>query len=227
MINLPGWLNRFRKQTTGGDGGGGGGLTFLRSATQAGTGGSPTSITVDSTGSGPMFLLVSYGSLTHPAITDGLGGNTWNADVDANNNHISIFSCLNPSNTNSSHTLSINNINGAYLVFLKFSGSTTTALQAVSTPGTTGNWNSSTVHAGSLTPSGANNLFIALAWWDVGAGGAGDTIDSGFTKIIAFGTNPGMGVGYKIKSSDSSAENPGWVHTGAADGVFIQATYTP
>jgi hypothetical protein len=225
MLTLPNWLNRFRKQTTGG--GGGGALTFLRSANQAGTGGSPTSITVDSTGSGPMFLLVSYSSLTHPAITDALGGNTWNLDVDANNNKISIFSCLNPSNTNSSHTLSIANVNNTYLTFLKFTGSTTMAFQAGSTGGTTGNWNGGTVRAGSLTPSGANNLFLAVAWWDVGAGGAGDTIDSSFTKLYAFGTNPGMGVGYKIKSSDSSAENPGWVHTGAADGVFMQATYTP
>jgi hypothetical protein len=210
---------------TGGGGGGGGAFAVLRTASQAGTGGA-TTVTMDTTGATRLFALVTGGGLSHPALTDGTG-NTWTADIDWNNSHVSVFSCLNPTHVGTGHSISINNVNNCNIIFVAVTGGSSPAFQAASAGGTTGNWGGATVNAGSLTPSGGNNLFLAVAWWDVGAGGASDTVDSGFTKIDAFSTNPGCGGAYKIKSSDSTAENPGWKHTGASDGVFIQATYTP
>jgi hypothetical protein len=225
ILEAPG-LAAFGTNTPAGGGGGGGGFTFLGSV--SGTGASNLqSPSLDTTGATALFAIVTGGALTHPTITDSQS-NTWVADVDWNGNHVSIFRCLNPgSKVNAAHTVTVGNGNTINVIFLAFSGSGTHAFDSASAGGTTGNWNGATVNAGSLTPSGSNNLFIAAAWWDVGAGGAGDTVDSSFTKVDAFGTNPGCGGAYFIASGSNAAKNPGWKHTGAADGIFIQTTYTP
>lgn len=224
MISLPNWLNAFRKKSTGG-GGGGSGFILVGSVFQAGTSGDTTSPTLDTTGATDLFVLVTGNSLSHPTTIDNKSNPGWTADIDWNNSHISLFHCT-PSSVGHGHTVTVQTVSGCNLTFIavKKSGGTAT-LDGVSTSGSTGNWNSSTVRAGSLTPSTPNNLFLGIAWWDIGAGGVSDTVDSSFTKIAAIGTNPGHGSACKIKSADSSAENPGWVHAAGADGTFIQATY--
>jgi hypothetical protein len=178
---------------------------------------------LDTTGATALFAIVSGSAVSHPTIIDSKS-DTWNTDIDWNGGHISVFSC-NPSSVGSGHTVTIQVASGCNVIFIAFSGSSKT-LDGVSTPGSTGNWNGATVNAGSLTPSTANDLCFAVAWWNVGAG-TSDTVDSGFTKTAALGTNPGLGLAYKIKSSDSTAENPGWIHAAGADGMVIQAQYHP
>lgn len=212
-----------KKIVSGGGGGGSSGFTFIASSSQVGTTGNTISPAIDTTGATDLFVLITGGSGSTPSISDN-NSNSWNIDVPWSGHYMIYHSVA--SLVGSGHFVTVGNVSGCNVVFIAFSKSGGAILDgSPSTPGSTGNWNGSTVRAGSLTPSTANNLFLALAWWDVGAGGAGDTVDSGFTKITAIGINPGLGAAYKIKSSDSTAENPGWVHIGAADGFFIQVCY--
>jgi hypothetical protein len=207
-------------------GGGGSGFTLVNSpVSQIGTSGDTTSPTLDTTGATDLFALVGGSSGSTPTLTDSKG-NSWTADINWNNSKISLFHSV-ATSVGSGHTVTVGVVGGCDVIFFAVTrtGGGGATLDGVSTPGTTGNWNGLTVNAGSLTPSTANDLCIAIAWWNVGAGGAGDTVDSSFVKIAAIGTNPGLGGAYKIKSSSSTAENPGWVHVGGADGVFIQAMY--
>jgi hypothetical protein len=120
ILEAPGLAAFGNAPTVGGGGGGGGGaFTFIRSASQVGTGGH-TSVTMDTTGATCLFALVTGGGLSHPTLTDNKG-NTWSTDIDWNNSHISLFSCLVPSSVGTSHTISINNINNCNIIFVAFS----------------------------------------------------------------------------------------------------------
>ena len=180
---------------------------------------------------------VSYspGSLGATPISDSQS-NTW-IDVGTtyqsggNPRAVRVFYCINPS-TSSSQTFRTNTASYGSLAVETFACNGTPSFFNQTGQG---NFSDSSpgngFQAGSLSPSTPNDLFA----FTLGLGGSnGTSVDSGFTAGVRDnGSSICAGVFcYKIKSSDSSAENPTWTNSansygGATQLVFVEPSVTP
>lgn len=194
--------------------GGGGSYNklFDRSAAGAASGGDATTSTVDSSGATLIVIGVSY-YITAPTVSDSKG-NTWTALTAEVQTSASarLYYCENPT-VGSGHTFTGADGDGVAVVIhvLGFSGNAATPFDAETgdqTPTMT------TLQAGSITPAGANELFVSLL--TINNVTLDATVDSGFTALATLDSGDGVPSGilaYKIKS-DATAENPTWTAVG-------------
>jgi hypothetical protein len=203
----------------GGGGGGGSGYTLIDHIVAAGSTGTTTTGNINSTGANLLVAGMIIGSGSVPNLVDSKS-NSWTTALAGWNNRMTLFYCLSPGSVGSGHNLASNNLSGAIVWFAAFAKSGgSPGFDALATGNVTANWQSSLLQCGSISPASANDLFVSFTAFDVGTG-AGDNCDSSFVALDtpAKNTTTGLGldVSYKIKSSDSTAENPGW-RRGAAN----------
>lgn len=160
-----------------------------------------------------------YGITANPTLTDDTSGsNTWNgltAIIDNVESKVRIYWCR-PSVKSATHSLTL----AGPSIFASgatygFTGSDATPFDQES--GTDGD----TQQPGSITPSGANYLFITAAGLRAGSG---YTVDSGFTyQNVGYsgGAHEGLGLAYLIQSGGPAGVNPMWDTAGAT----TQATF--
>lgn len=187
--------------------------------TAAGSAGGNTVTTsgITTSGANLLIVMVSEGASENP-VTAGLSdsnSNTWTALTSQNTSSTSgaLFYCLNPT-VGAGHTFTFTHSSFfPGIAVLAFSGVNTAGTDGQS--GATGDGLHASLQPGSITPSAANDLFVTGLGY-----GASRTmaIDSSFTitdqiDFLASGGNEGIAAAYKIKSSDSTAENPTWSWT--------------
>lgn len=214
MLSLPNWLNRFRKQPSGG---GGAAPTLVFSNSALGTIGGCATSAAAATGSTLLVAGIRGYRLPLP-VASSSPSNTWTALTGQviGGGAGAIISYVGSPTTSGSQTFSVDggDVGTQYssVGMMGFSGVTT--FDAASA-GATSAGGVNHIQPGSVTPSTGNDVMIAVVSTDGGTWTF--TIDSGFT-IIAQGTNDGgrsFAVAYKIKT-DSVAENPTFtVATGA------------
>ena len=220
MITLPNWLNRFRRQTAGGGGGGGVSWSLIASTSVAGTTGN-TQVTIDATGGNLLAVAFDWSGGSAPTLTDSTGDTLTQAIA-------STFGGGNPkarwyykiSPTSGSHTITVP-VAGisphVHVYVFNKSGGTPVFHSGVDSGQLSGNWGSTSVKTGSITPATATSLFLSSAWWDT-AGTLSPNCDSSFVKpnSSTFGGGAGIQTAYKIKA-DSLAENVTWTPGGSSN----------
>lgn len=202
---------------TGGGGDGAFTYTFIAATNVAATGDTATTTpAIDTTGANLLIGVAAWSNTgtNAPAFSDSKG-NTWIRSVqyDAFNPKITFWYCTNPV-VGSSHTFTIAEQSGSgwgihIYAFAKSSGTPTYDVEAPR--GGTANWGSSTVSAGSYTPSTASDLMLSAITWDVPTTTTA-IVNSSFTQPLAavYGSAYyGLDSAYKTKT-DNAAENPGW-----------------
>lgn len=208
MINLPNWLNRFRKQPSGG--GGAGTYSFITHTT-ANSSSSATTSAVDTTGANLIVIEVNWfsGSAT---ISDSKG-NTWTALTQFQGSlsryTTRLYYCINPT-VGTGHTFTA----AATIVVVNvavFSKTGSAPAFDVQNGLNYTSANTTTIQPGSLTPAGNNELFILGACFnDIGTTALPATADSSFnsTDQSKQGSNLLYGAcWYKIQTT-GGAENP-------------------
>lgn len=154
--------------------------------------------------------------------------NTWIALTSqaSSETEVRLFYCISPS-TSATHTFTNSSSNFDTVAnIIAFSATAPPTFDSESGVGGSG----TTLAAGSITPSGGDNLVITSAG---GNGFAAPTVDSGFTITDAAaysgGTNEGGSIAYLIQTSATPA-NPTWTwnfgpgSTAAVNAVFLVAT---
>ena len=181
-------------------------VTASKSA--AGSGGATTDA-VDTTGANLIVIAVSRfnGAIT---LSDSKG-NTWTPLTDTSSSGCRLYYTV-PSSVGSGHTFSTAGTNVyAPLAVLAVSGAAASPFDAQNTFAT---GSGSTGQPGSITPAEDNELLVACAYQDNGAGPS--TIDSGYTEVadLVFIASNSLGLifGYKIQTA-AGAENPTFTYT--------------
>jgi hypothetical protein len=202
-------------------------FTLINHGSTKGTSGD-TTVTLDSTGCNFAIVIATGGSLSKPTIVDGKSNTGWNADVDWTSSHVSIFSC-NLTSVGTGHTFTIQSAGGLTAIVLLFNKTGGAAVFDAGNVGSvSGNWDGTTVTAGSVTPTTGNNLFVSGIWYDVG-NGVGDTCigTASFSIIENVIANPGGQGAIYIANGDSNAQNAGWKRgtSNNSDAAAGAATY--
>lgn len=184
---------------------------------------------IDTTGANLLVVVVSsYYGAAAPTLTDS-NGNTWTS-VDhfvgsgAATNRLQMYYCIGGT-VGAGHTVTCT-ISGAYgsVAFAGYSGvASTTPLDQHTINGVGG---ATSVQAGSVTPSEANEVVIVGLGYQTAAATA--SIDGGFTKRV--NDNPQSGVSFGVALGDliqttATAANPTWSWTGAGDAAAVIATF--
>ena len=197
------------------------------SATYGSSSGSTSAI--DTTGANLLVVVVSsyYGAVA-PTLSDSKG-NTWTSiehfvGSGAATNRLQMYYCIGGT-VGTGHTVTCT-VSGAYgsVAFAAYSGvASTTPLDQHTINGVGG---VTSVQAGSVTPSEANEIVIAGLGYQTAAVAA--SIDGGFTKRV--NDNPQSGVSFGVALGDliqttATAANPTWSWTGAGDAVAVIATF--
>lgn len=165
-----------------------------------------TSGSIDTTGANLIVILgnSAFGGLGTPSDNK---SNTWTALTEYGGNYKQrIWYCSSPT-VGSGHTFSASISFGRYSV-LAFSGAETTSVFTAENGGTDGGTGVDTIQTGSVTPNGANDLFVAGCYWE-GTTSTNSSVNSGFTEYLDTEESiAAMNVAYLIASGDSSAKNP-------------------
>jgi len=218
LTNCSTYVDTNTLNTAGGGGGGGGTFTFITSGSSAGTASTDNTLTLNTTGGNLIAACISYVGGTTPSITENKGNGSASLAIDTSidppsGNPKAVWYYWNVGPTvGSGHTFTVPAISGTtcnlkVFVFSR-SGGNATYHTGTSAENNTGNWSSSGgVKPGSITPANGNSLFLSTVIFDVAASGIANS--ASFTVPDA-AISPGMQGGYKIKSSDSTAEDPNW-----------------
>jgi hypothetical protein len=208
-------LAAFGTNAPAGGGGGGGSWAHVASTIQASSDGNgfntPTINSVTATFT--LIVLCSYSA--HPTPTDSKG-NTYSLAVNLSSGdgggagtsrQISIFYCSSPT-VGSGHFATLTGASTfAAMAFYAFSGGAGGILDAINSAVNTGTV--TTMQAGSITPTTANQLIIAGIEFRSGSNAA---IDSGFStplKAAQTGNNVGCAGSYLVQGA-AAAINPTW-----------------
>jgi len=205
-----------KKPSSGGGGGGGGTWTLVTSSSTQGTTGNTTTGALNTSGANLITVGFVWAGGTTPTLSDSKG-NIWTLGVTSTtgggNPKVNWYYCISPT-VGSGHTFTVTAASGfsshVHVYALTKSGGTP-AFHTSNTGTATGNFGSSHPSTGSITPANANSLFFSSVWWDT-ANANSPTANSSFTVPNASTSGGGGGIqtAYKIKSSDSSAENVTW-----------------
>lgn len=213
------------KSTTNSSGGGVVSWAFVNgTSSQGALNADNTTSPIDTTNVNLVGICVSYSGGSIPSLTDS-NLNTWTTALASTfgggNPKCIWFYCINPI-VGTVHTFTIGAISGAIcniqvLAFTK-SGGNPSFHSGLDSEVITGNWGSSSgIKPGSITPLSSTSIFLSSAVYDVNVSGI--AVNSSF--IIPNSAIPvptGVQVSYKIKVSDSTAEDPTWtVSSGGAD----------
>lgn len=216
--------------TAGGGGGGGGSWSVVAHTLTQGTTGDTTTGPLDTTGAKVIYIAISYTGGSSPGLADSKG-NTWttvtNSEFGGGNPRLKCFRCISPI-VGSGHTFTASTVSGQNIAVLAFDAPSTPTADDISDSGQSGTggqysgaWNGNAAKPGTLTPAASTSVMITATTWDLGA--TTPTIDSSFTIPDTSGfsstTGNGLQVAYKIKTADSSSENPSWNGGNGADAL--------
>jgi hypothetical protein len=192
--------------------------------TAAGSAGG-TSSAINTTGASLLVCAISCyngpGATTAPTDSQ---SNTWTALANhqsAGSDQTRIFYCISPS-TSASHTFTQSN---AYSI------GNVTAFSSPSTPvvgsEVSANATATTIQAGSLTPSAANNLIVSAVGANVG-GSAASSVNGGFTitdtAAYTSSVSHGASMAYLVQAGATSV-NPTWTFSASVPMVAVNAYF--
>lgn len=174
-----------------------------------------TSNAIDTTGANFIIVTIAYYQVV-PTFLDS-AGNTWTlvrTDVQATNDHLRTYICYSPI-TSATHTFSANGSGGntyPAIAISSWSGVLSSGLDKQSGAGAN---SASSIQPGSITPTVNKELLICVFASD-NAATSSQTINSPFTKIEGFGSQPfslGVGMAWYIQPT-AGAINPTWSFSG-------------
>jgi hypothetical protein len=225
MIGLPNWLNKFRKQTSGGGGGGGGSGTFtlidhkIAFNTASGT---ATTAAIDTTGAS--LVTIWSGSLVALTPTDVKGNPLTGLTAQTNGGYVGrFFYCINPASVGSGHTWSAQGTN-AYPMIAVAAWAYSSGTPVLDNENGANSATGSSIQTGSGSSSGGTPLVLA----GICLKDTGDTfsIDSSFSitdQSRNGGTNIGIAMAYLLQSGGGAGVNPTWSLVGGAEANLCAA----
>jgi hypothetical protein len=191
--------------------GGGGGWSLIAHTGIDGTGSGVTTSAINTTGANLLVAVCNWYA-SSGSISDSKG-NSWTLGFATSgaDTQVSIYYVYNPT-VGSGHTFTWSAANGPIMV-MAWSGSASSPADQSAGQNATG---STTIQAGSITPSQNNELVIA----GVGANNSTLSIDSGYTitdnESYTSGVSLGGAGAYLIQTT-ATATNPAWTLSGTND----------
>jgi hypothetical protein len=181
-----------------------------------------TTASINTSGSTILFVIVADWVGAATTVTDSKT-NTWNPRVNqaANDTQVQLYYAINPT-VGSGHTFTGTSTGGfPALAVLAFSGGDTSAPFDVQSAGGAGG-SVTSVAAGSLTPSAANDVLIAGSAMGT-AGVTVSSVDAGFTlldNLAATANAYGVASAYQIQTT-ATARNPTFTLSGSTNAAAV------